>query len=250
MTRSRSVPAVKPYERKSEVVEEWALLIFLLACFLLAFFKDVFPVLDKGLTAAIFAGTFFVLKQIRDLRVEVRSRDDPPEKYYPSAQEFYGSAARAVGRAKHEICTTYFRDDVPTRDFGKAAAQYFDAVLTFSKEKGVVRRIIKVTSPELALWCQEQAGLAKRTPRFYVRVMNPPAGYVEPMDKRVTYLLFANQSDTQLGGVRPVGEQMAGFLQARFDEHWRLATPVDDYMETADFKALLRRANGTRKGRS
>ena len=239
---------MKPYERKSEVVEEWALLVFLLACFLLAFFKDIFPVLDKGLTAAIFASAFFILKQIRDLRIEVRNRDDPPEKYYPSAQEFYESATRSVTRTQHQICATYFRNDIPTRDFGRAASQNFDAVFRFALEKGVVKRIIKVTNPELALWCKEQAELVKSNPRFYVRVLNPAEGNVEPMnmaimDKTVTYLLFADQTDTQLGGVRPTGKQHTEFLQARFDEHWRLATPIQQYMEKPEFQSLLAQAD-------
>ncbi len=57
---------------KSEAWEEFALAAFLVLCFLLAFLKDVFPVLDKGLQAAVFAATFFILKQIRDLKLEIR----------------------------------------------------------------------------------------------------------------------------------------------------------------------------------
>ncbi|MFY1627495.1 hypothetical protein ACN268_30540 [Micromonospora sp. WMMD735] len=245
---------MKPYERKSEVVEEWALLVFLLACFLLAFFKDIYPVLDKSLTAAVFASAFFILKQIRDLRIEVRSLDDPPEKHYPSAREFYESAARAVTRSQHQICATYFRNNRPTKDFGKAAEQYFDAVLRFAKEKGTVRRIIKVTNPELAAWCREQEALDRSIPRYYVRVLNPAQGNMEPMnmaimDKTITYLLFADHTDTQLGGVRPTGKQLAEFLQARFDEHWRLAIPIRDYVESDEFKSLSQSGGNTRRGR-
>ena len=45
---------VKP-RAKSDRWEELALSVFLLVCFLLAFLKDLFPVLDKGLAAAPFA---------------------------------------------------------------------------------------------------------------------------------------------------------------------------------------------------
>jgi hypothetical protein len=235
---------MRPYERRSEAVEEWALLVFLFSCFLLAFFKDVFPVLDKGLTAALFAGVFFVLKQIRDLRLEIRSREEFAEKFFPSAKDFYSSAARAVDRARQEVCATYFRDAAPDEYAGKEAVQYFDRVVRFAREQGAVRRIIKVDNASLANWCQRQAELADEVAGYYVRVLNLPAGSVEPMnmailDRSVVYLAFAGPTDQQLGGVRPPGSQLAGFLQARFDDHWRIATPVDKYVRTKEFQDLL-----------
>lgn len=89
--------------------EEAALTVFLLTCFLLSFLKDLFSVLDKGLMAAIFLAIFFILRQIRDVRLNLE-KAAIQETFFATNEEFYESAREAVQRGKREIRATYFRE--------------------------------------------------------------------------------------------------------------------------------------------
>ncbi|MCD2188262.1 hypothetical protein [Actinomycetospora soli] len=231
---------------RSEAIEEVALLVFLLACFLLSFFKDLFPVLEEGLAAAVFAGLLFLLKQIRDLRLELREKE-VEEKYFANADEFYSSAARAVGRANREICATYFRDEPPSGRGDKRDA-YFAAVIEAARQRRTVRRIIKVTNPDLAQWCVDQKKLCEEVESYYVRVLTI-SGDVEPMnmailDEEVVYLAFAGPTGSQIGGVRPQGRRLASFFRSRFDEHWRIAVPIEHFVTGRECEMLLRATGG------
>jgi hypothetical protein len=155
---------------KSDKWEELALSIFLLVCFLLAFFKDVFPFLDKSLTAAMFAAIFFVLKQIRDLRIEVQD-DGPSEVFFATNEEFYSSARNAVRGAEREVRVTYFRHVPPTTLSSAESREYFDEVLNFAKGKGTVRRIVGVANEAMADWCVAQVADVERIPRYNVRII-------------------------------------------------------------------------------
>jgi hypothetical protein len=93
---------------KADRWEEAALSTFLFLCFLFAFLKEFFPVLDRGFMAALFVAIFFILRQIRDLRLEVEEAASGREIFFATNEEFYESAREAVQRGKREICATYF----------------------------------------------------------------------------------------------------------------------------------------------
>lgn len=231
-------------ETKSEVYEEWALAIFLVACFLLSFFKDVFPLLEKGLEAALFAAVFFILKQVRDLRVEVRGGRNR-ESFFESAQDFYTTAAESVRRGKREIRATYFRDAPPGEAVGDACERYFEDIVEFARtRRRTVRRIISVNNKEMVEWCRAQADLDNSIPSYYVRVLDTGAGAVEPMsmviiDDETIYLAFSGHTHEQLGGVRPRGEKLAQFLRQRFDSHWAVSIPAREFLASERCVALL-----------
>ena len=233
---------MKPGKTTSDSVEEWVTWAFVGLCFLLSLLKDLFPLIEKGIPAALFAAIFLMLRQIRDLRVNL-NRKGLDEDYYPTGQELYAAVIRELGRTQHEICATYFRDTPPSPVVGDEATRYFEKVVEFGKEKGVVRRIIKVTNPQLAHWCLEQAELAKELPRLHIKVLNPVADGVEPMnviifDGAVAYLSFAGVTPSQVGGVRPPGPRHTAFLQERFEKHWQLAEPIERYISTEHFRRL------------
>lgn len=218
---------------RSEKWEELALSVFLFACFLLAFFKDVFPFLDKGLTAAMFAAIFFILKQIRDLRIEVQD-NGRTEVFFATNEEFYSSARDAVRRAEREIRVTYFRHVPPTTLSSAESREYFNEVLGFAKEKGTVRRIVGVANDAMANWCADQAAEAERIPRYNVRVIETRNQQVEPMsacliDDDVMYMAFSGPTDQQLGGIREDAPKLVHFHQNRFDQLWASGTDLQEF---------------------
>ncbi|GLW29209.1 hypothetical protein Areg01_21490 [Actinoplanes regularis] len=231
-----------PDRIKSDTVEDWVTWAFVGFCFFLALFKDVFPWLDKGLTAALFAAVFLILRQLRDLRIDLRKKEFQ-EDYYPTGNQLYSSVISAIVETRHEICATYFRDTPPSPAVGEEARRYFKKVVDFARTKGTVRRIIKVDNPQLTDWCLEQARLAETVPRLNVRVLNPGSGGVEPMnviilDGTSAYLSFAGATPEQVGGVRPPGGKHTAFLQARFNEHWRRAKPIAEFVRSKEFRQI------------
>jgi hypothetical protein len=222
-TNTEEELVVKP-RAKSDRWEELALSIFLFACSLLAFFKDVFAVLDKGLTAAMFAAVFFVLKQIRDLRLEVQD-GGPGEVFFATNEEFYSSARHAVRAAACEIRVTYFREVPPTELTSRESREYFDEVIEFASRSGTVRRIIGVSNEAMANWCASQAALVAQVPRYNVRVIDSRAQAIEPMsicvvDDDTMYMAFSGPTAQQLGGIREDAHRLVQFHQNRFDQLW------------------------------
>lgn len=224
---------------KSEAWEEAALATFLVLCFLLAFLKDVFPVLDKGLQAAVFAAILFTLKQIRDLKLEIRYGGG--EVFFSTNEEFYRSARSAVHDAKREIRVTYFRDKPPTDLASVEGKDYFNEIIRFAQQKGTVRRIIGVPNDAMADWCVKQAQLVTKHPRYHVKVIDTRHQAIEPMsacliDDDVMYMAFSGPTHQQLGGIREDAPQLVHFHQNRFDQLWAagedLLTFVDNI--TAD----------------
>jgi hypothetical protein len=226
---------------RSDKWEEIALSAFLLVCFVLAFLKDLFPVLEKGLTAAMFAAVFFVLKQIRDLRIEMQG-SKPAEVFFATNEEFYGSAKDAVNRAKREVRVTYFRTASPTKIASRQSRDYFAAIVRFA-QKGTVRRIIGVSNKDMAEWCVSQAELVRRTPRYNVRVIVTTNQPVEPMsacliDDDTMYMAFSGPTDQQLGGIREDAPKLVHFHQNRFDQLWAAGTDILDFVGSAEFDQL------------
>jgi hypothetical protein len=218
---------------KSDRWEEIALSVFLLVCFLLAFFKDVFPFLEKGLDAAMFAAIFFLLKQIRDLRVEVQD-GGPGEVFFATNEEFYGSAKDAVHRAKREVRVTYFRCVPPTKLSSEESREYFGEVIEFARKKGTVRRIIGVSNDALADWCISQADQVSRIPGYNIRVIDTRNQPVEPMsvcliDDETMFMAFSGPTDQQLGGIREDAPKLVQFHQNRFDQLWAGAVDLLEF---------------------
>lgn len=225
---------VRPRD-KSEQWEELALALFLMVCFLLAFLKDIFPVLDEVLNAAVFAAIFFILKQLRDLRLALLEAGNTREIFFATNEEFYGSAREAVQRAQREVRVTYFRDVPPTKLASGESKEYFDEVLRFARTKGTVRRIIGVPNKDLAEWCKSQAGAAEKIARYNVRVVVTENQQVEPMsaaliDDDVMYMAFSGPTDQQLGGIREDAPQLVRFHQNRFDQLWERGTEIGDFV--------------------
>ncbi|MFD5092035.1 hypothetical protein ACFWMR_15635 [Amycolatopsis thailandensis] len=225
---------IKP-RAKSDRWEELALSIFLLVCFLLAFFKDLFPVLDEGLTAAMFAAVFFVLKQIRDLRIEVQN-GGPEEVFFATNEEFYSSAQDAVHGAKREVRVTYFRHVPPTALSSAESRKYFREVINFARNKGNVRRIIGISSDAMADWCVAQVGEVERNPRYNVRVIDTRNQTVEPMsvcliDDDTMFMAFSGPTDQQIGGIREDAPKLVQFHQNRFDQLWTIGTDLAEFVK-------------------
>ncbi|QXV56564.1 hypothetical protein [Amycolatopsis sp. TNS106] len=223
---------IKP-RAKSDRWEEFALSVFLLVCFLLAFLKDLFPFLDKGLTAAIFAAIFFVLKQIRDMRIEVQN-DGPGEVFFATNEEFYSSARDAVRGAEREVRVTYFRHVPPTTVSSAESREYFSEVLNFARRRGTVRRIIGIANDAMANWCVAQTGEVERNPRYNVRVIEMRNQTVEPMsicliDDDTMYMAFSGPTDQQLGGIREDAPKLVHFHQNRFDQLWASGTDLQEF---------------------
>jgi hypothetical protein len=177
----------------------------------------------------VFAAIFFVLKQIRDLRIEVQD-DGPGEMFFATNEEFYSSARDAVRRAKREVRVTYFRPVPPTTLSSSESREYFNGVLAFARRKGTVRRIIGIANDEMADWCVTQADEIERNPRYNVRVIETKNQTVEPMsvcliDDDTMYMAFSGPTDQQLGGIREDAPKLVHFHQNRFDQLW--ATGVD-----------------------
>ncbi|MQY20425.1 hypothetical protein [Nocardia macrotermitis] len=218
----------------SERWEEIALSFFLFVCFLLAFFKDLFPFLEKGLTAAMFAAVFFVLKQIRDLRIAVQETK-PTQLFFATNEEFYDSAREAVHRGTQEVRVTYFRD-VPASDLSSEEShRYFDEVVDFARRKGTVRRIVGIANDAMAEWCATQLPLVRHNPRYHVRIIDTTNQVVEPMnicliDNDIIYMAFSGPTDQQLGGMRVDGPELARFHQNRFDQLWGQGTDLEDFI--------------------
>lgn len=228
----------------ADKIEERALLVFLAACFLLAFFKDIFPVLDKGLTAALFAGLFFTLRQISGVRQDLREAATPSESFFSTNEEFYASARAAVSAAKREICVTYFRPTPPTVLASDESREYFDEVVGFARKRGSVRRIVGVSNAALAQWCEAQAVTATSHPRYCVRVIVTTGQKVEPMsaaliDDEAMYMAFPGPTDQQLGGIREDAPKLVQFHRSRFDQLWERGTDVQDFVRSDDFHRLV-----------
>lgn len=219
---------------RSDRWEELALSVFLLACFLLAFFKDLFPVLDEGLTAAMFAAVFFVLKQIRDLRLDVQE-GGPGEVFFATNEEFYSSAREAVHAAQREVRVTYFRQVPPTTLSSVESHEYFDEIVNFAHRKGTVRRIVGIANETMADWCVAQAAEVARHPRYSVRIIETANQAVEPMsvcliDDDTMYMAFSGPTDQQLGGIREDAPKLVRFHQNRFDQLWGSGTDLADFV--------------------
>jgi hypothetical protein len=223
---------------RAERWEEAALAAFLLLCLLFSFLRDFFPVLDKGLTAAVFLAIFFVLRQIRDLRLNLEE-GAVQEIFFATNEEFYRSAREAVQGAKREIRVTYFRTVPPTKVGSIESREYFDEVLKFARTKGTVRRIIGVSNEAMAEWCTTQAQQARTIPRYNIRVLETTNQAVEPMsvamiDDDVMYMAFSGPTDQQLGGIREDAPKLVRFHQSRFDQLWeRGIDPRDDTLPGA-----------------
>jgi hypothetical protein len=225
---------------KADRSEEVALSIFLFLCFLLAFMKDLFPVLDKGLSAAVFAAIFFVLKQIHDLRLEVQS-SGTREQFFATNEEFYSSARDEVRRANREIRVTYFRSAPPTKIASRESREYFEEVIKFTHNKGTVRRIIGVSNKSLAEWCVSQAEQVNRNPRYNVRVIVTANQAVEPMsacliDDEVMFMAFSGPTDQQLGGIRVASPKLVQFHQNRFDQLWAAGSDLLHFVNSPEFE--------------
>jgi hypothetical protein len=219
---------------RSERLEEAALAAFLSVCFLLSFVKDFIPVLDRTLTASVFLAIFFILRQIRDLRLNLEEAGIR-EVFFATNDEFYRSASDAVRGGKREIRVTYFRTVPPTNLPSIESGQYFDAVLRFARTRGTVRRIIGVPNSAMAEWCITQAQHVRTIPRYNVRVVDTRNQTVEPMsfaliDDDVMYMAFSGPTAPQLGGIREDAPRLVHFHQSRFDQLWDRAT---------DFQSLL-----------
>lgn len=232
--RGKKEIVAKPSDT-SDRWEELALSIFLLICFLLAFLKDLFPILDKGLLAAMFAAIFFVLKQIRDLRLTVQ-HGGRGEVFFATNEEFYGSARKAVRSAEREIRATYFRDVPPTELASQESREYFDQVIEFARKSGTVRRIIGVSNDALAEWCTSQLDQVTRTPRYNVRVIDTRSQAIEPMsicllDDDVMYMAFSGPTAQQLGGIREDAPRLVQFHQNRFDQLWEGGVDLRTYVQ-------------------
>jgi len=214
---------------KTEAWEEAALALFLASCFLLSFFKDLLPFLEKGLQAAVFVGILFILKQLRDLRLELRYGSG--EVFFSTNEEFYSSARRAVLNAEREIRVTYFRENPPTELASIEANEYFAEILRFAEQKGTVRRIIGVPNAAMAEWCRAQAETVAKYPRFHVRVIVTKNQTIEPMsacliDDSVMYMAFSGPTAQQLGGIREDAPKLVHFHQNRFDQLWAAGTDI------------------------
>ncbi|MFI9386695.1 hypothetical protein [Kutzneria sp. NPDC052558] len=222
---------------RSDRWEELALSLFLFICFLLAFLKDLFPVLDEGLTAAMFAAIFFVLKQIRDLRLDVQD-GGPGEVFFATNEEFYSSARAAVHAARREVRVTYFRQVPPTVLASAESRDYFAEIVAFAHRKGTVRRIIGVPNQAMADWCVAQAVLVAGNPRYNVRVIETVGQAVEPMsvcliDDDTMYMAFSGPTDQQLGGIREDAPKLVHFHQNRFDQLWGSGVDLHDFVKAA-----------------
>lgn len=233
-------------QTSADRLEEIALSIFLLICFLLAFLKDVFPVLDKGLTAALFAALFFTLRQIHELRADLREDSESSEIFFATNEEFYRSAREAVQRAKREICATYFRPAPPTVLTSQESKDYFEEVMKFARHKGTVRRIIGVSNSAMAHWCAEQQSRVASHPRYSIRVLRTDGQRVEPMsvaliDDETMYMAFSGPTDQQLGGIREDAPKLAQFHQNRFDQLWERGVNLEEFILSKDFAALTSR---------
>jgi hypothetical protein len=217
----------------TDKIEETVLTIFLAACVLLAALKDVFPVLDKGLTAAMFAALFFLLRQVRDTRLAV-GEIGHTEIFLATDEEFYRSLKNAVQRAEREVRATYFRTVPPSRLTSRESAAYFQEILAFARKKGTVRRLIGVSNDAIADWCAEQADQVAKHPRYHVRVIDTRCQPVEPMsvcivDDDVMYMAFSGSTDNQLGGIREDAPKLVSFHQSRFEQLWADATDLAEF---------------------
>lgn len=226
---------------RAEKVEELALLVFLLICAVLALFKELVPALDGGLTAAIFVATFFILKQIRDLRIELQD-GRIREVFFETNEKFYGSAREAVRRANQEIRVTYFRDAPPTTVASSESGEYFAEIRKFAQRKGTVRRIIGVANKELAEWCAVEAEYVRNNPRYHARVIVTKNQAIEPMsaciiDDHVMYMAFSGPTHQQLGGIREDAPGLVHFHQNRFDQLWATGTDLLDFVTSPDCRA-------------
>jgi hypothetical protein len=220
--------------------EEAALAGFLLLCFALSFLKELFPVLDRGLTAAIFLAIFFLLRQIRDLRLNLE-KAAAREVFFSTNEEFYDSAREAVSCGKSEIRATYFRRVPPTKLASAESKEYFEEVVRFARTKGTVRRIIAVSNEAMAEWCKTQAELVREIPRYNIRVLDTVHQKVEPtsvvmIDDDVMYMAFSGPTDQQLGGIREDAPQLVRFHQNRFDQLWESGMDVETSVNSKEFK--------------
>ncbi|GAB2748283.1 hypothetical protein [Amycolatopsis magusensis] len=222
---------------KTEKWEELTLCLFLLACFLLALFKDLFPELQERLSGALFVAIFFVLKQIRDLRIEVQD-EGLAEVFFATGEEFYSSAREAVRKAEREIRVSYFRQVPPAKFASVQSREYFGEVFNFARrKKGTVRRIVGVSNDAMAEWCVSQLEQVVRNPRYNIRVIETRNQPVEPMsvcliDDTIMYMAFSGPTDQQLGGIREDAPRLVQFHQNRFDQLWASSTKLEEFAVT------------------
>jgi hypothetical protein len=231
---------------KTEKIEELALLFFLLVCAGMSFFKDFLPsVVNDGLTAAIFLATFFILRQLRDLRLELQGARTR-EVFFATNEKFYSSAREAVRRANDEVRVTYFRNAPPSTVASSESGEYFAEVRRFAQRKGTVRRIIGVANKELADWCAAEAEHVRKNPRYHARVIVTKNQAVEPMsaciiDDDVMYMAFSGPTHQQLGGIREDAPGLVHFHQNRFDQLWATGTDLLEFIRSPDCRAYYDR---------
>lgn len=223
---------------KTDRLEEKALTAFLIACFFMALVKEFYPGLDKGLDAALFVAVFFVLKQVRDLRVDVLEAGRK-EIFFATNEEFYSCARAAVQQAKREVRVTYFRSAPPTRLASSESKEYFAEVVKFAG-RGTVRRIVGVPNRAVAEWCASEAELVRANPNYHCRVILTVNQPIEPMsacliDDDIMFMAFSGPTDQQLGGIREYAPKLVQFHQNRFDQLWALGTDLTEFVASTGF---------------
>jgi hypothetical protein len=169
--------------------------------------------------------------EIGQLRRELARSTNIRVENYPDASAFYEALTRYLRtQCRGNLDTWYVRTETPD-SFAEANppfAEYFQAVLNWSRDVGSVRRLFCAGSKNYVDWTKKHREATRNLPRYKIRMVKWSISAdllsMAIMDNRIVFLAFT--VDDRVCGMSIEGGEAAAYFGDYFDRHWASAREV------------------------